>query len=158
MRESLSFTSAEMNGVLADWQGLSKEELYEILRIRQEIFVLEQYCPFVDSDDLDQQAYHIWATHNDRIVGYSRVVAPGDQYQEASFGRLIVLPEYRHTGLGGDLVNASLKLIQKEFAGSGIKIMAQHYLLPFYCRYGFQKVEGKVWEDDILHYYMIKEP
>ena len=143
--------------VMSDWRELTKDELYAILRLRQEVFVLEQYCPFVDADDLDQKAIHMAVWDGEDLVGYSRILPAGAPYEESSFGRLIVAKSFRSTGLGTELVERSLKIIEEYFGPGDIRIMAQHYLIPFYGRFGFRALKGRVWEDDILHFYMIKE-
>lgn len=138
------------------WNDLSKNELYELLRLRQAVFVYEQYCPFVDNDRLDQKALHLWLSKDEAPIAYSRVLAPGSQYQEASFGRLVVDKSFRGKGLAAFLIEQSLQQISAHYGAVPIRIMAQHYLVAFYSRYGFKKLEGAVWEDDILHFYMTK--
>ncbi len=141
---------------ISDWESLQKEELYEILRLRQEVFVLEQYCPFIDNDNWDQQGVHLWVCRSSekRVLGYSRVLPPNTLYEEASFGRVVVDRSARGQELGVQLVENSIVLMDERGYGA-IKILAQHYLLDFYARFGFSRLE-KVWEDDILHYHMIR--
>ena len=142
---------------ISDWESLQKEELYEILRLRQEVFVLEQYCPFIDNDNWDQQGVHLWVCRasEKRVLGYSRVLPPNTLYEEASFGRVVVDRSARRQELGVQLVENSIVLMDKRGYGA-IKILAQHYLLDFYARFGFSRQE-KVWEDDILHYHMLRQ-
>jgi ElaA protein len=142
---------------ISDWDSLLKEELYEILRLRQEVFVLEQYCPFIDNDNWDQQGVHLWVCRSPekRVLGYSRVLPPNTLYEEASFGRVVVDRSARGQKLGVQLVENSIVLMDERGYGA-IKILAQHYLLDFYARFGFSRQE-KVWEDDILHYHMLRQ-
>jgi ElaA protein len=142
---------------ISDWDSLLKEELYEILRLRQEVFVLEQYCPFIDNDNWDQQGLHLWVCRSSekRVLGYSRVLPPNTLYEEASFGRVVVDRSARGQELGVQLVENSIVLMDERGYGA-IKILAQHYLLDFYERFGFSRQE-KVWEDDILHYHMLRQ-
>ena len=142
---------------ISDWESLQKEELYEILRLRQEVFVLEQYCPFIDNDNWDQQGVHLWVCRSSekRVLGYSRVLPPNTLYEEASFGRVVVDRSARGQELGVQLVENSIGLMDERGYGA-IKILAQHYLLDFYERFGFSRQE-KVWEDDILHYHMLRQ-
>lgn len=139
------------------WDQLNKEELYELLRLRQEVFVYEQYCPFIDNDGLDQKALHLWLSKEELPIAYSRVLPPGSPYKEASFGRLLVAKSHRGEGLASYLLEQSLLQIKSQYGAVPIRIMAQHYLVDFYSRFGFKKLEGAVWEDDILHFYMTKE-
>ena len=142
---------------ISDWSALQKEELYEILRLRQEVFVLEQYCPFVDNDNWDQHGVHLWVRRSSekRVLGYSRVLPPNTLYKEASIGRVVVAPSARGKGLGVQLVVNSIGSTDERGYGA-IKILAQHYLLDFYAHFGFSRQE-KVWEDDILHYHMFRQ-
>ncbi len=142
---------------LSDWASLQKEELYRILRLRQEVFVLEQYCPFVDNDDWDQHGAHLWVCgQSDKsVLGYSRILPPNTLYKEASLGRVVVERSARGAQLGLQLVEKSISLIEERGYGA-IKILAQHYLLDFYARFGFSREES-IWEDDILHYHMVRQ-
>ena len=87
---------------LSDWASLQKEELYRILRLRQEVFVLEQYCPFVDNDDWDQHGAHLWVCgpSEKSVLGYSRILPPNTLYKEASLGRVVVDRSARGGQLG----------------------------------------------------------
>jgi ElaA protein len=143
---------------IAHWGDLSKEQLYAILRLRQEVFVFEQYCPYVDCDNLDVIATHIWAEVDGELVAYIRNIPPNTQYEEASFGRVIVDRRYRSTGLGKKIVYLGLQQMKEEYGYVPVRIMAQHYLLKFYSSFGFKALPAKVWEDDILHFYMLKAP
>lgn len=136
--------------------SLSSKELYEILKIRQEVFIVEQTCYYVDADGYDQQAVHIWAEHAGKILAYSRVFEPGIKYAEASIGRVLTSPNYRKIDLGKILLRFSIDTIEARFRTRSIRISAQDYLLSFYSEFGFEDTGKKYLEDDIPHTEMLK--
>ena len=135
---------------------LSTEELYLILKIRQEVFIVEQTCYYLDADDYDQQAVHIWAESAGEILAYSRVFEPGIKYAEASIGRVLTNPKYRKNNLGKILIRFSINTIEARFRAQSIRISAQDYLLRFYSEFGFQDTGKKYLEDDIPHTEMVR--
>ncbi len=136
--------------------SLSSKELYEILKIRQEVFIVEQTCYYVDADGYDQQAVHIWAERAGKILAYSRVFEPGIKYAEASIGRVLTSPNYRKINLGKILLRFSIDTIEARFRTRSIRISAQDYLLSFYSEFGFEDTGKKYLEDDIPHTEMLK--
>ena len=135
---------------------LSTEELYQILKIRQEVFIVEQTCYYLDADGYDQQAVHIWAEKEGDILAYSRVFEPGIKYKEASIGRVLTNPNYRKNKLGKILIRFSINTIEARFRTQSIRISAQDYLLHFYSEFGFQDTGKKYLEDDIPHTEMVR--
>lgn len=135
---------------------LSTEELYQILKIRQEVFIVEQTCYYLDADGYDQQAVHIWAEKEGEILAYSRVFEPGIKYKEASIGRVLTNPNYRKNNLGKILIRFSINTIEARFRTQSIRISAQDYLLRFYSEFGFQDTGKKYLEDDIPHTEMVR--
>ena len=135
---------------------LSTEELYQILQIRQEVFIVEQTCYYLDADGYDQQAVHIWAEKEGEILAYSRVFEPGIKYKEASIGRVLTNPNYRKNKLGKILIRFSINTIEARFRTQSIRISAQDYLLHFYSEFGFQDTGKKYLEDDIPHTEMVR--
>lgn len=144
-----------------DWQpfaSLSTKKLYEILQLRTQVFVLEQQCLYQDLDGHDEKATHGCVVHEGKLIGYIRVFAPGDYYQEASLGRIVSAPDARGTGLGKHLIQGALAWFAKHYPASPIKIWAQHYLVDFYKSHGFECIGEPGLEDGILHVMMLRAP
>ncbi|MGZ5263786.1 MAG: GNAT family N-acetyltransferase [Kaistella sp.] len=135
---------------------LSTEELYEILKIRQEVFIVEQTCFYLDADGYDEKAVHVWAEKDGEIAAYCRIFDQGIKYPEASIGRVLTHPDFRKLSLGKTLVRFAINAIQARFRSERIKISAQDYLLKFYSEFGFRDTGNKYLEDDIPHTEMIK--
>lgn len=136
---------------------LTITELYSVLQLRSEVFVVEQDCVYQDIDNKDQKALHVLGFKEDKIVAYTRVFKPGDYFKEASIGRVVVAKNERQYKYGYDIMNASIKSIKENFKVTIIKISAQIYLNNFYTNLGFKKVGVEYLEDGILHIEMIKE-
>lgn len=137
------------------FDDLTNVELYEILKLRQEVFVVEQTCVFLDADGYDERAIHVLgiAPNND-LAAYIRIFRPNDYYPEASIGRVAVAKNYRGTGLGYDLMNVGIQYCQSHFPAAAIKIGAQMYLDKFYKSLGFVPCSDMYLEDGIEHQYM----
>ena len=135
---------------------LSVPELYEILKIRQEVFIVEQTCDYLDADGYDDKAIHLWAENNGEILAYCRLFEAGIKYQEASIGRVLTNSNYRNLSLGKTLMKFALFIIEARFRAGDIRISAQDYLLKFYSEFGFQNTGNKYLEDDIPHTEMLK--
>ncbi|MEL6863832.1 MAG: GNAT family N-acetyltransferase [Bacteroidota bacterium] len=139
---------------------LQLKELYEILRLRQEVFVVEQNCPYLDADRLDYPpAMHLmgWDEETGDLLAYARLLPPGISYaQYASIGRVITSPLARGKGLGKVLMNESIKRISQLFNAETIKISAQCYLIKFYEGLGFKTIGESYLEDDIPHIAMVR--
>jgi ElaA protein len=130
--------------------------LYDLLQLRSEVFVVEQDCVYQDIDGKDQKALHILGYKDDKLVAYTRIFQPGDYFEEASIGRVVVKEKERQFGFGYDIMNASIEAIKKNFKTSEIRISAQTYLKTFYNNLGFKQVGEEYLEDGIPHVNMIK--
>ena len=148
-----------MNWICKYFEELSLIELYEIGRLRQEVFVLEQNCPYVDFDGKDYFCYHLMGMDDlGKLVAYSRIVPKGVSYDDyISIGRVITSGLVRKSGLGRILMQESISACEKLFGKSDIKISAQTYLLKFYQSLDFESTGKEYLEDDIPHTEMIRK-
>ncbi|RIL08932.1 MAG: GNAT family N-acetyltransferase [Proteobacteria bacterium] len=139
------------------FEQLSSSELYEVLRLRQEVFIVEQNCPYLDADGTDRSSYHLlgWSEEDKRLVAYARLVKPGIKYAEASIGRVVTSSSARGTGCGKLLVAEAIVQIKSLCPGIGIRISAQQYLERFYKEFGFETVSPPYDEDGIPHIEML---
>ena len=135
---------------------LSLDELYYILQLRSEVFVVEQDCVYQDVDGKDQKATHIIGKQNNKIIAYTRIFKPGDYFEEASIGRVVVSEKTRNLKYGHQLMIASIKAVETSFSTNKIKLSAQKYLEKFYNNLGFKTVGESYLEDGIPHIAMIK--
>ncbi len=135
---------------------LSTEELYKILRLRSEVFVVEQDCVYQDVDNKDQKALHVVGEKDGEIVAYTRIFKPGDYFDNVSIGRVVVSQDQRKYGLGKQIMQASLAAIDQKFPNKAIEISAQSYLLKFYTELGFNAFGEEYLEDGIPHRRMLK--
>jgi len=135
---------------------LTTEELYQILRLRSEVFVVEQDCVYQDVDNKDQKALHIMGIKDGEVVAYTRVFEPGDYFDNVSIGRVVVSQSQRKYGLGKQIMQASLAAIDQRFPDKPIEISAQSYLLKFYTELGFNAIGEEYLEDGIPHRRMMK--
>lgn len=136
---------------------LTTTELYEILRLRSEVFVVEQDCVYQDVDNKDQKALHVIGFKNNKVVAYTRIFKPGDYFENASIGRVVVDINVRKFGYGHIIIKESIKAIKNYFNKTTIKISAQTYLKKFYESHGFHQVGEEYLEDGIPHIGMIKK-
>lgn len=143
---------------IKNFSELSTEELYKILAIRQKVFVVEQECYYLDADNYDQKAVHLWAEQNGEILAYLRVFPENIKYKEASIGRVLTALSVRNKNLGKTLVSFSLQIILNQFKTKSVRISAQDYLIKFYGNFGFKDTGKKYMEDDIPHTEMLLLP
>ncbi len=146
-----------MEFIIKKFDELSIHELYAILQLRSEVFVVEQDCVYEDLDFKDQKALHVFGFKNDKIIAYTRIFGPGDYFKEASIGRVVVKDTERKYGYGHDLMKASINAITISFSTLEITISAQVYLKNFYETHGFNKVGEEYLEDGIPHIEMIRK-
>ncbi|MES2515139.1 MAG: GNAT family N-acetyltransferase [Bacteroidota bacterium] len=141
-----------MSFVTKSFSELSTIELYLLLQLRAEVFVVEQNCPYLDLDDKDQKSFHVLGYHEGKLVACTRLVPVGVSYDiEASIGRVVTHPSVRSLGYGKLLMEYSITEVKKRFNTSVIVIGAQCYLDKFYQNLGFVP-EGKMYlEDNIPH-------
>ena len=139
------------------FEELTTKELYGILKVRVDVFVVEQNCPYPDLDGYDQKAVHLWAEKNGEVLAYCRVFDKGIKYSETSIGRVLTNQKYRNLKLGKILIRFAINTIEARFRTSEIRISAQDYLLKFYSDFGFEDTGKKYLEDDIPHTEMIRK-
>ena len=130
---------------------LSVQELYQILQLRSEVFVVEQNCVYQDIDGKDEKALHVLGYYEEVLVAYSRLFAPGLYFENASIGRVIVKEVFRNKKFGHDLMKISIETIKQIFDTHFITISAQQYLKNFYESHGFVQTSQMYLEDDIPH-------
>lgn len=146
----------KLNFKIKDFNQLSTQELYSILQLRSEVFVVEQNCVYQDLDGKDQLAYHVLGYKDSILIAYSRVFKPGDYFSKSSIGRIIVKKIHRRFKYGDHLVKNSIEFIEKKFKEKEILISAQVYLINFYNNLGFEQKGEQYLEDDIPHIKMLK--
>ncbi len=157
-----------------DWQlvpfaELSAYQCWSVLKLRQEIFVLEQQCLFPEIDDVDLCSIHLmgWVADNDasgekkesakakNLVAYLRIVPPNQKFTQASLSRIVVAATARHQALGSRLVEDGIRHCKRQHSDAGIQIAAQEHLKSFYAALGFEVSSDRYLEDDIWHVNMI---
>lgn len=141
--------------IIKRFEELTTEELYEILKVRAEIFVVEQNCVYQDLDEKDKTAYHIWIVDRGKIKAYLRVLDAGVSFPEVALGR--VLTTERGKGYGNQILQAGIKTAAEKLHADQIKIEAQLYAKGFYERHGFRQTSEEFLEDGIPHIQMIWE-
>jgi len=139
---------------IASFNDLTNTELYALLRLRQEVFAVEQTSIYLDLDGKDQAAIHMLCWQGDELLAYQRLLPPGLSYAESSMGRIVVNPAARGTRLGRDLVHRGIQHNLEQWPKQGIRISAQAYLQRFYEDLGFTAVGDKYSEDGIPHIQM----
>lgn len=142
--------------ITKSFSELTTNELYEILQVRSEVFVVEQNCVYQDIDDKDKKALHVIGYKNEKVIAYTRIFKPGDYFELASLGRVLVIEKERIHGYGHVILREALIAIQNHFKENSIKISAQTYLKKFYKTHGFKQVGDEYLEDNIPHIAMIK--
>lgn len=135
---------------------LTTRELYDILQLRSEVFVVEQDCVYQDIDGKDEKALHLFAYKNKVLVAYARLFAPSDYFEDASIGRVIIKENERKFGYGHQLMEAANAAVESHFNTSKIHLSAQQYLVKFYNAHGYNEVGEGYLEDGIPHIGMEK--
>lgn len=141
--------------VCKKFEELTLTELYCILKLRSEVFVIEQNCNYQDPDGKDLESYHLCAWLHDQLVAYCRILPPGIAYPQASIGRVLTSGAHRKDGYGKILMQKAIKKTYELFDVSEIKIGAQQYLFQFYSNLGFTPTGAPYLEDDIPHIAML---
>lgn len=150
--------SEELRFSCKPFTALNTVELYAFMQLRQEVFVVEQDCPYLDADGKDQSSWHLMGWREDQLVAYTRLVPRGISYpRHVSIGRVVTHSSVRGKGAGKKLMRESLIQIRTLFPNSSIKMSAQSYLIPFYESFGFKTIGAQYLEDGIPHIAMIKE-
>jgi ElaA protein len=147
----------QINFTCCTFEELSLDELYEILRLRQEVFIVEQECAYLDADGKDKLALHVLGKDiKHKIRAYARIFPSGIAYTNyQSIGRIITSMEIRGTGTGKKLVKQCITYCKNHFGEENIKISAQSHLIPFYNQFGFREIGDGYLEDNIPHQAMV---
>lgn len=143
-----------MNFIVKSFYELTHEELYDLLKLRSEVFVVEQNCAYQDLDDYDKKSLHILGMLNDEVLAYTRILEPGLYYKEAAIGRVVTSKKIRMDGYGKAIMQYSMEYIRQNY-NTNIRIMAQCYLNKFYTDLGFKTVSDEFLEDGIPHVEMV---
>ena len=143
--------------MLKAFDDLSTNELYALLRLRSEVFVVEQTCVFLDMDNKDQYCQHLLGWQGEKLAAVARIVPAGVSYDEASVGRVVTAPFARGTGLGRQLMQVAIHELQKLYGPVAIRIGAQQHLSAFYGSLGFVVTSEPYDEDGIMHVEMLKQ-
>ena len=141
----------ELTWSFCSFEELTTTELYAIMQLRNEVFVVEQNCVYQDADNKDMASYHLAAWDGKNLVAYCRILPPGISYKEASIGRVVSSPAYRKTGSGRLLMKTAINKTTELFSCNKITISAQLYLKSFYESLGFIQKSDPYLEDNIPH-------
>lgn len=147
MKENIEF-------LWKSFHELSNDEIYEILHLRQEVFVVEQNCPYLDADYCDQDAFHLMGRKSNKLVAYMRAFGPKLKYVGSSLGRVVIKKEYRNKSLGKRVTNMGVAFLNDKFPNCEVVISAQYRLKDFYMKLGFTIRGKKYLEDEIDHIQM----
>jgi ElaA protein len=145
----------DVRWICKPFDNLTPEELYQALRLRSEVFVVEQDCPYLDEDNRDQGSLHLFGWVGQLLAAYVRLLPPGLAFNELSIGRVVTSPMVRRKGFGAVLMREAIAQAWKAFGKQDIRIGAQYYLLDFYSSLGFRQVSEIYLEDDIEHIEML---
>lgn len=140
-----------MKTFIKNFQDLSNTEIYQILRLRSEVFVVEQECIYQDIDNKDKKAVHIFLKEKNEIIAYSRVFKEKEYFENPSIGRVVVANKRRMYGVGKKIMNISIDYIKQNIKAKSIEISAQKYLKKFYSNLGFVQEGDEYLEDNIPH-------
>ena len=141
-----------MKWQLKKFDELSTDELYGILKLRAEVFVVEQNCPYQDLDDKDKCSYHLFLEDGGEVIAVSRIIPENVSYDEMSIGRVVVKKTYRGQGISKTMMKNAIKFIIEELKKDKIRLSGQAYLIDFYSNLGFKKVSDVYLEDGIEHF------
>lgn len=141
----------EIQWKIKRFNELSSGELYEVLQLREKVFIVEQNCVYQDIDGKDLKALHLIGEFEKKIVAYARMFQAGDYFENASIGRVVIDPDYRDRKWGFEMMRQAISGIETFFNQTKITISAQLYLQRFYEKLGFIKTSDMYLEDDIPH-------
>jgi|SRR4051812_11408722 len=149
---------SSINWEIKSFEGLTNKELYNVLRLRSEVFVVEQNCPYLDLDGKDIYALHLMGTNEkNKLIAYARLLPADIAFKEVSIGRVVTAQSARRTGAGIELMENALQIIEEKHDKVSIRIGAQLYLKKFYERFGFIQDSEMYLEDDIEHIEMLRK-
>lgn len=149
--------ASDLSFIIKKFSEFTAEELYVILQLRAEIFVVEQQCAYQDIDGKDKNALHIIGKENKEIVAYARCFPPNFYAKEAAIGRVLIREYFRKSGYGHQLLKTAIWTVEKYYKEAKIKVSAQQHLTNFYETHGFERVGEGYLEDGIPHIGMIRE-
>jgi len=154
----MTLNPVDLRWQVTPFEALKPAELQNIHMARQQVFIIEQQCIFLDADGVDEQCWHLaaWTAAERMPLAYARLVAPGVKYAEASIGRVITTATARGTGLGRALMRRAVAECERLWPGRGIRISAQAHLAPFYGEFGFVGIGEPYDEDGIPHLEMLR--
>lgn len=144
-----------MDWIIKKFDELKAKDIYNILALRNEVFVVEQDCIYQDCDYKDFNSYHLFLEQNSKIVAYLRILEKGVSYDEISIGRVAIKKDFRGKGLSREMMLKAIAFIANDLKETTIKIQAQSYLINFYSSLGFKPVSNEYLEDNIPHIDMI---
>lgn len=144
-----------MTWKMKKFNELNTREVYEILKLRNEVFIVEQKCPYADCDGKDMKAYHLFLDNGGEIAAYLRILKRGVFYDEISIGRVLVNSKYRGRGFAREMMEKAIRFVQEQLNENEIRIEAQAYLIDFYKSFGFKQVSQVFLEDNIPHIEML---
>ncbi len=145
-----------MEILVKTFEELTTTELYQIMRLRNAVFVVEQNCIYQDVDNKDQKAIHIIGIKHEEVIAYARILKPGDYFDHTGIGRVVVSQPERKHGYGRLLMKATLKEIAKRFGKAPVELSGQAHLTAFYSDLGFVTSGEEYLEDGIPHIRMIR--
>lgn len=141
------------------FSAISSIDLYDIIALRIQVFVVEQNCPYPELDHKDKKALLVFARDNQgEMAATARILAPGVSYSEVSIGRVCTAASHRREGVGKELMQLVMREIVNHYGNVPVRISAQEYLLAFYASFGFVPVGETYLEDDIPHVEMLYQP
>lgn len=140
------------------YSDLTADQLYDILQLRGDVFAVEQNIVYLDADGIDKVATHLWASQNDRVLSYCRILPPNTRFEAPSIGRVCTDKEFRGVGLARELMLKAIAQTEHLYPASAISLSSQQYLCAFYASLGFATVSDVYGEDGIPHIEMLKQP
>jgi len=146
-----------MEWLLKKFEELTTAELYAILELRNKVFIVEQNCVYLDPDGKDQSAWHLMGMEEDKLIAYTRILAPGIVYPDPAIGRVVSSPSKRRSGLGKELMERSIEHCKMLFGNTSITLSAQVYLKNFYESLGFIPIGDEYLDDEIPHIKMSRK-
>lgn len=141
----------EKKWTIKQFDQLTLDELYEIMRARIDVFVIDQDCNYQDADRKDKKVYHLYREKDGEIIAYMRILPCGVSYPEVSFGRVLVRREYRNRGIAREMLKEALRFTREELKQSQVRIEAQSYLQRFYESLGFVVTSEPFDDEGIEH-------
>lgn len=138
------------------FEEFSIEQIYAVLKLRSEVFVIEQNCVYQDLDGKDDKALHVLGYEDGLLIAYARCFDAGIYFEEAAIGRVLVRDNYRKLGYGHQITKEAIKVVKTKLKADKIKLSAQTYLVTFYETHGFKTIGERYLEDGIPHIGMLK--